>query len=525
MAAAAVENPVNVQAESKSARRKKAKAEAAANGTHQSTAAVPEAESKDASVAPQGDDAGDHPYLRELQKQIRNVNKKLTLMQKVDSIVAENPGVSVEDLVAQRKINNDQKAQLLKKPQLQAQVQDLTERYQHYRSFDSEYQTKFTKQREELSSQHEKALEKIKEEARVEALSSSASELRKKLLTFSQFLRAAAAKRAIEDETDTDESRAFEGALLLVYGGDQKAVETAVNIIEGAGERVPSVEGIELPITFAQVKQASVGHAPFQNEEAWAQDVAQATSGQAPAELSDVPTATSDPTIANAGLTELEAPRQNGVPAETLTEPSSAAAISSGDAGNQAGERWDTTSAGAQQGGLDESYEIVPRPSEEVDVPAPAATQPQSTSWADEPVHEAAAGVGNQAGESWNVKAPGEQTNNSRGAEPAAANGWAEQSEAAAAADDGFSEVPGHTRGGRGGHRGRGGDGGEFRGRGGRGGGFRGNRGGDGEFRGRGRGAFRGNRGGEGEGRGGRGGRGRGGPRGGGAEGGNAARS
>lgn len=274
--------------------------------------------------------------------------------------------------------------------------------------------------------------------------------------------------------------------------------------------------------TVAQVKQASVDHTPFQTEEAWVDQVAQATSGEAPAELSDVSAAISDPTIANAGLTELEAPRQNGVPAEASAEPSSAAAVSSGDVGNLAGERWDTnaagTSAGAEQGGLDESYEIVPRPSEEVDVPAAAAPQPQGISWADEPVHEATAGVGNQAGESWNVKAPGEQ-NDSRGAEPAATDGWAEQSEAAAAADDGFSEVPGRTRGGRGGHRGRGGDG-EHRARG--RGGFRGNRGGDGEFRGRGRGGSRGNRG-DGEGRGGRG-RGRGGPRGG-AEGGNAARS
>lgn len=249
MAAAAVENPMNVQAESKSARKKKAKAEGAANGTSQSPAAVPETESKDVSVAPQGDDAGDHPYLKELQKQIRNINKKLTAMQKVDSIMAENPGVELDDLVAQRKINNDQRAQAQKKPALQAQLQDLNERYQHYRAFDSEYQTKFSKQREELTSQHEKAIEKVKEEARVDGLSSSASELRKQLLTFSQFLRAAAAKRTIEEEADTDESRAFEGALLLVYGGDQKAVETAVNIIEGASERVPSIEGIELPVT------------------------------------------------------------------------------------------------------------------------------------------------------------------------------------------------------------------------------------------------------------------------------------
>ena len=48
-------------------------------------------------------------------------------MQKVDSIIAENPGVSLDDLVASRKINNDQKAQALKKPVLQVQLAQLEE--------------------------------------------------------------------------------------------------------------------------------------------------------------------------------------------------------------------------------------------------------------------------------------------------------------------------------------------------------------------------------------------------------------
>lgn len=133
-----------------------------------------------------------------------------------------------------------------------------------------------------------------------------------------------------------------------------------------------------------------------------------------------------------------------------------------------AGERWDTgAGAGAEKEGLDESFEMVPRPNEEVDTPAPAPTeapqQQQSTSWADEPPAYAEPPAGNKAGESWDVKAPGQD-----------------------AADDGFHEVPGRARG-RGGFRGRGD--GEFRGgRGGRGrgrGGPRGGRG-DGEFRGRG---------------------------------------
>ena len=41
---------------------------------------------------------------------------------------------------------------------------------------------------------------------------------------------------------------ACEGTLLLVYGGDQKAVETALNLIEGSDEQVMSIEGTLLPV-------------------------------------------------------------------------------------------------------------------------------------------------------------------------------------------------------------------------------------------------------------------------------------
>jgi hypothetical protein len=144
--------------------------------------------------------------------------------------------------------------------------------------------------------------------------------------------------------------------------------------------------------------------------------------------------------------------------------------------GNAAGENWDTTT-GAETEKIEDSYEVVPRPNEEVDNPAAApieASQSQTiASWADD------ATAANVAGESWDTKAPGQ--------EAAAVNGTP---------DDGFHEVAGRPRGGRGGFRGRGD--GEGRGRGGRG-------------NGRGRGGPRGGRG-DGEGRG-RGGRGRG-PRG-----------
>lgn len=230
-----------------------------------------------------------------------------------------------------------------------------------------------------------------------------------------------------------------------------------------------------------------------------------------------------DPTIAHAGMTELNDQGQvNGMTAAPLDVVQSPPQAGAGDeAGNAAGDRWDTQTAGQQTKDSDDSY-VIPRPTDEVDTPAPSALpadalmQTSGNSWADDtPVYDkhpadnvkAAVATGEpQVDTSW--------ASATEPSQPISAGGWADTSSTAAGASqedaDGFHQVPGRQRG-RGG-RGRGD--GEFRGRGRGRGGFRG----DGEFRGRGRGGFRGGRGdGEFRGRGG-GGRGRGGPRGGGPE-------
>lgn len=256
MSTAAIENPLPVNGgESKSARKKKAKAAEAANsnGNSNGTAqapptATPQAPAKEESS--NGADASgsfEHPHLKELQKQIRNVNKRLAGLQKTDAVQEANPGVSLDDLVAQRKINNDQRAASAKKPQLLEQLASLEEQVTTFRTVDGEYQAQMAKQKESLTEQHRKELDAAKEEHTREAGETGKGELREKLLIFSQFLRAAAAKRNEVDDAGTDESAAFEGALLLVYGGDQTAVKTAVNIIEGSDEQVPSIEGLPLP--------------------------------------------------------------------------------------------------------------------------------------------------------------------------------------------------------------------------------------------------------------------------------------
>jgi ribosomal protein L16 Arg81 hydroxylase len=169
-------------------------------------------------------------------------------MQKVDAIIDANPGVSLDDLVASRKINNDQRASALKKPHLQAQLQQLEEQLAQYKKFDQEYQDKIAHEKELLQRSHSEELEKLRETLKAEAALEKEKAFREDFLTLSRFLRAAAARRQLEDE-ESDLTKAFEGALLLVYGGDANAVAAVEKLIKGSDDSVPSTENVMLSIT------------------------------------------------------------------------------------------------------------------------------------------------------------------------------------------------------------------------------------------------------------------------------------
>ena len=169
-------------------------------------------------------------------------------MQKVDAIISENQNQSLDELVAARKINADQKAQALKKPALQAQLSQLEEQITHYRKLDQDYQKRMIQERQELETAHSEEIKKLKETYQAEAQQETPNLLKHHLLTLSRFLRAAAARRQ-KDDDDSEESKAFEGALLLVYGGDHSAVAAAEKLIEQSDDNIPSTEGETLQVT------------------------------------------------------------------------------------------------------------------------------------------------------------------------------------------------------------------------------------------------------------------------------------
>ena len=161
--------------------------------------------------------------------------------QKVDSIIAENPNTSLDDLLAARKINQDQKAQAQKKPSLQASLSQLEDQISQYKQFDEDYQKRLVAEKTALETSHKDEIQKVKDTAVAEAAAKSKTEAKDNLLVLSRFLRAAAAKRQGGDES-SPENRAFEGALLLVYGGEVQAVTAMESLIHGSEDKVPTVD-------------------------------------------------------------------------------------------------------------------------------------------------------------------------------------------------------------------------------------------------------------------------------------------
>ncbi|KAL7941608.1 hypothetical protein V8C42DRAFT_172849 [Trichoderma barbatum] len=430
--------PAPQAAASKSAKKKAAKAQGRTESPAPSTESAPTDK-----VAEAQDDVFESPYIKELQKNIRNTAKKLTNASKTDGLLAQHPGKSLDELVAEKILNTDQKTQILKKPALQAAVAQYEEQLAQYQKVHEQYQTRAAADKAEWA----KTLEKTKEEALGEAKADLESSLDSKLLVLSQFLRLAAYRREESQEPESDESQAIEGVLLAIYSGDDNAVSAMRKLIEGSDDQIVSVPGEQLQTTYASVKSLAENYnAPSYTEGA-------AAEAQPAAEI------VSDPTIANEAATEIAAGDGALTNGHGLVEPEPASnGLANADVADEAANavaesHWDT------------SNHDISISQEWVDVAIP----PEST----EPEGSAEATTPDAKKQSWADDHP----------DPVA-----EAPSAPADANDGFHQVQRNRgRQDREGSGGRGRGRGEWRGR----GGYRG----DGRGRGRGRGD-RGDRGG-----------------------------
>ncbi|KAH0490541.1 hypothetical protein TgHK011_002005 [Trichoderma gracile] len=435
---------------SKSAKKKAAKAQA------RNESPTPSAESGPADKAPEAqEESFESPYIKELQKNIRNTAKKLANASKTDSLLSQHAGKSLDELVAEKILNNDQRAQILKKPALQAALAQYEEQLAQFQKVHEQYQARAAADKAEWA----KSLEKAKEEAVNEVKASVESTLNANLLVLSQFLRLAAYRREESQDPESDESQAIEGVLLAIYSGDENAVAAMKKLIDGSDEQIVSVPGEQLQTTYAAVKTlAQTYNAPSYTE---AQPAAEAVS---------------DPTIANEAATEIAAgdgALTNGhdhVAAEPASNGLANAAVADDAANAVAESHWDTSNP---DNSISQEWVDVTHPVESTE--AEGSAEPSAEAPAETPAETPAEPATEAKKQSWADDHP----------DPVA-----EAPSAPADANDGFHQVQ-RNRGrqdregsggrgrGRGEYRGRGGYRGDGRGRGrGRGGGDRGDRGG-----------------------------------------------
>lgn len=399
----------------------------------------------------------------DLARNIRNIHKKLAAVAKTEAIVTEFSNLSLDQLVAQKKINNDQRAQVQKKPQLEAQVAQLEEQQKNLTEYFKAIEAKHEKEKAELKDNHDAAVLQARSEATDAANTASSKQVSDALRIVVQFLHAAAYKRQSED-VEPDEAKAYEGVLFHLYQGNATSHDAITKLVNGSDERIMDPHSAEqLEYTYAQLKVATITGAEAEAEPEPEAGLSESAEGQTPTSVRAETSEQADPTITNAALTELEDTTSIPVPEvdTSVTELETSATApeqASVDIGNAVAEAaWggnpSETAETAQSG--DDLIQM-PRDLAETETGSSTlpATQQSTTNWADEAVAAAA-------------DAPGPTP---------------------LADGDGFSEVRREHRG-RGRNAGRGGRGFDGRGRG---------RGRGGDNRGRGRGGRGGPRGGAG---------------------------
>ncbi len=161
--------------------------------------------------------------------------------------------MSLDELVAARKINADQKAQILKKPSLHASLTQLEDQIAQYKKFDQEYKARSQAEKAEvkktLKEQHEFELKEAVAQAQAEAAAAAVKEQHDNMLLLSQFLRLAAARRAEDADSTLDENMALEGVLVEVYAGDENAAAAMIKLINGSDDHTNSISGENLQTT------------------------------------------------------------------------------------------------------------------------------------------------------------------------------------------------------------------------------------------------------------------------------------
>ncbi|CUS11326.1 unnamed protein product [Tuber aestivum] len=175
-------------------------------------------------------DKGEKEYLKWITKQLKKHAKKLDSIAKSEEKIKD---LSEEEKATTKIINADERNKIIGKPITLALHKELKECYENLLKASELEDKRLESEKVEAQARLEKAVEEAKAEAQEEMDQAA----RAKILTVVKFLRLAGHRRN-NKSGDEDEDEAIERVLVLVYGGDQSAIDTCLKLANGSEEPV-----------------------------------------------------------------------------------------------------------------------------------------------------------------------------------------------------------------------------------------------------------------------------------------------
>ncbi|PWW74866.1 hypothetical protein C7212DRAFT_282581 [Tuber magnatum] len=187
---------------------------------------------------------GEKEYLKWITKQLKKHAKKLDSIAKSEEKIKD---LSEEEKATTKIINVDERNKIVGKPITLAVYEGLRECYENLLKASELEDKRLEAERVEAQAKLEKAVEEAKAEAREETDQAA----RAKILTVVKFLRLAGHRRN-NKSGDEDEDEAIERVLVLVYGGDESAVDACLNLANGSEE---PVDGFQ--VSYSRIKEVA----------------------------------------------------------------------------------------------------------------------------------------------------------------------------------------------------------------------------------------------------------------------------
>ncbi|KAI5841787.1 hypothetical protein DFP73DRAFT_528218 [Morchella snyderi] len=216
-------------------------------GTNEVAAApAPEvpAESANGSQGGEKVEKAEKEYMKEVSRRLKKQGKKMDNIKRSEDKIKD---LTEEEQAITILINADERSKIAGKPITSAVFKELNEIHDVLKKVAETEDKRVEEEKAEAEAKFAKAVAEAREQGRQEGLEEATA----KILTVVRFLRLAGYRRQAKSGNDQEDD-AIERILVLVYGGDQSAVDVCMKLANGSDEKIDDFD-----VTYSQIKDTA----------------------------------------------------------------------------------------------------------------------------------------------------------------------------------------------------------------------------------------------------------------------------